>query len=216
MQRRTLSKQSLQGQVIAKLTSEICISKVSSNSRLTEAGKQATTSDSHSQTCLQTLFFSFRSPYLWWDNNQTKPASWKTYWNCIAFELGTLCGFCFVMFWFILFFPFDETTTEQHLRHLPQDWRLRDEHQNCIWTWRFFFYFLLYLFFYFYFYIFFLIYLFFIFIFIFLFSILSLFLCLFSLRLISTVSLPVYIFETFLFVSLFVFFYLFICFSLFL
>jgi hypothetical protein len=38
--------------------------------------------------------------------------------------------FCFVQFCSILFFPFDETTTEQHLRQHLQDWRLRDEHQN--------------------------------------------------------------------------------------
>jgi hypothetical protein len=44
--------------VSAKLTSEICINNASSNSRLTAAGKQATAADSHSQTCLQTLFFS--------------------------------------------------------------------------------------------------------------------------------------------------------------
>jgi hypothetical protein len=57
MPRRTLSKQSLWGQVSVKLTPEIFINKASSNSRLTAAGKQATASDSHSQTCLQILFF---------------------------------------------------------------------------------------------------------------------------------------------------------------
>jgi hypothetical protein len=47
-------------------------------------------------------FFSL-SPYLWWENNRTTPACWKTYWNCIAFELGTLCG---LFFWcsFVLFY----------------------------------------------------------------------------------------------------------------
>jgi hypothetical protein len=59
--RRTLSKQSLQGHVSVKLTPEICINKASSNSRLTAAGRQAAASESHSQTRLQTLFFS---PYL--------------------------------------------------------------------------------------------------------------------------------------------------------
>jgi hypothetical protein len=40
--------------------------------------------------------------------------------------------------------PFDETTTEQHLRHHLQDWRLRWIPKllrlklHCIWTWRFF------------------------------------------------------------------------------
>jgi hypothetical protein len=37
--RRTLSKQSLQGQESVKLTPEICINKASSNSRLTAAGR---------------------------------------------------------------------------------------------------------------------------------------------------------------------------------
>jgi hypothetical protein len=44
--------------VNAKLTSEICIKKASSNSRLTAVGRQATATDSYSQTCLQTVFFS--------------------------------------------------------------------------------------------------------------------------------------------------------------
>jgi hypothetical protein len=58
---RTLSEQSLQGQVSAKLTPEICINNAASNSRLTAAGGQATAADSQSQTCLQTLFFFFLS-----------------------------------------------------------------------------------------------------------------------------------------------------------
>jgi hypothetical protein len=51
--------------------------------------------------------------------------------------------------------PFDETTTEQHLRHHLQEWRLRQTPKllrlklHCIWTWRFFFYFLLFILFYF-------------------------------------------------------------------
>jgi hypothetical protein len=57
--RRTLSKQSLQSQGSVKLNPEICINNAASNSRLTAAGRQATTTDSHSQTCLQTFFFSF-------------------------------------------------------------------------------------------------------------------------------------------------------------
>jgi hypothetical protein len=40
-----------------KFTPEIFINNASSNSRLTAAGRQATAADSHSQTCLQTLFF---------------------------------------------------------------------------------------------------------------------------------------------------------------
>jgi hypothetical protein len=48
----------------------------------------------------------FFSPYLWWENKRITPACWKTYWNCIAFELGTLGGFlcvcvCVVLFYFM-------------------------------------------------------------------------------------------------------------------
>jgi hypothetical protein len=59
MHRRTLSKQSLQGQVNAKLNPEICKINTSSNSRLKAAGRQATAVDSHSQNCIQTLLFFF-------------------------------------------------------------------------------------------------------------------------------------------------------------
>jgi hypothetical protein len=83
--------------VSVKLTPDICINKASSNSRLTAVGRWATASDRHSQNC-QTLF----SFFLWLDNNWTTPAWWKTYWNCIAFELGTHC--CF--FYFVLFLWF--------------------------------------------------------------------------------------------------------------
>jgi hypothetical protein len=111
--RRTLSKQSLRSQVSVKLAPEICINNTSSNSR--GSGQASHSPRYHLQNCLETLFFF--SPYLWWDNNLTTPACWKTYWNCIAIELGTLCGIFFVCVQFcsILCFPFDETTTEQHL-----------------------------------------------------------------------------------------------------
>jgi hypothetical protein len=39
MPKRTVSKQSLRGQVSVKLTPEICINKASSNSRLTAVGR---------------------------------------------------------------------------------------------------------------------------------------------------------------------------------
>jgi hypothetical protein len=53
-----VSKQSLKGQVSAKLSPEICINNASSNRRLTAAGRQVTAADSNSQNCLQTLYFS--------------------------------------------------------------------------------------------------------------------------------------------------------------
>jgi hypothetical protein len=58
MHRRTLSKQSLRGQVSAKLTPEICINNATSNSRLTAAGRQATASDTIHRTVSRLFFFS--------------------------------------------------------------------------------------------------------------------------------------------------------------
>jgi hypothetical protein len=47
----------------------------------------------------------FVSPYLSWEKNWTTPACWKTYWKCIAFEVGTLCGIilcvCADLFYFM-------------------------------------------------------------------------------------------------------------------
>jgi hypothetical protein len=57
-----LSKQRLQGQVSAKLTSKICINNASNNSRLTAAGRQVTAADTILRT-VSRLFFSL-FPYL--------------------------------------------------------------------------------------------------------------------------------------------------------
>jgi hypothetical protein len=54
---RTLSKQSLQGEVSVKLTPEICINNASSNSRLTAAGRQATAADTIHRTVSRLFFF---------------------------------------------------------------------------------------------------------------------------------------------------------------
>jgi hypothetical protein len=61
MHRRNQSKQSLQGQVSAKLTPEICINNASSNSRLTAAVRQATVADTILRTVSRLFFFSFVS-----------------------------------------------------------------------------------------------------------------------------------------------------------
>jgi hypothetical protein len=61
MHRRNLSKQSLQGQVSAKLTPEICINNASSNSRLTATGRQATVADTILRTVSRLFFFFFVS-----------------------------------------------------------------------------------------------------------------------------------------------------------
>jgi hypothetical protein len=134
--------------VCVKLTPEICINKASSNSRLTAVGRWATASDSHSQNCLQTLFIF--SPFLWLDNNQTTPACWKTYWNCIAFELRTLCGvfFCFVLLcfaWFGFFSPLMRQKqnyfwdTISRIGGWGTNTKIIKTEIYCIRTWRFFF-----------------------------------------------------------------------------
>jgi hypothetical protein len=95
-------------------------------------GRQATATDSHSQNCLQTLFF-FSLPTFDEKTTELHLHAEKLTEIVLHLNLGHLVGFClfcFVRFCSILFFPFDETTTEQHLRHHLQDWRLRDEHQN--------------------------------------------------------------------------------------
>jgi hypothetical protein len=88
----------------AKVTPEICIYNASSNSRLTAAGRQATAADTILRTASRLFIFFSLSPYLLWENNQITPASWKTYWNCIAFEHGTLGGVFFVRICVVLFY----------------------------------------------------------------------------------------------------------------
>jgi hypothetical protein len=131
--------------VSVTLTPEIYINKASSNSRLTAVGRWATASDRHSQNYLQTLF----SPFLWWHNNRTTPGCWKTYWNCIAFEFGTLCGaflYCFVLFGFFhLWWDNNRTTSETPSPGLEAEGltpKLLKLILNCIWTWRIFYFFI--------------------------------------------------------------------------
>jgi hypothetical protein len=98
--RRTLSKQSLQGQESVKLTPEICINKASSNSRLTAAVRRAAAPDSHSQNCLQT-FFSLST----FDETTTKvhlhAEKLTEAFFVLYFNLGHFVGFfCFVLFCF--------------------------------------------------------------------------------------------------------------------
>jgi hypothetical protein len=107
----------------AKLTAEICINNASSYSRLTAVARQATAADSHSQNCLQTLFYF---SLLTFDEKTTEIHlhAEKLTETVLHLNLGNFVGF------FFLCYPFDETTTEQHLRQHLQDWRLRYEHQN--------------------------------------------------------------------------------------
>jgi hypothetical protein len=81
--------------VSAKLTPEICINKASSNSKLKAAGRQATAADSHSQNCLQTLFFL--SPYLYEKTTKLHLHAEKCTETVLHLNLGHLMGFfCFV------------------------------------------------------------------------------------------------------------------------
>jgi hypothetical protein len=96
MHRRTLSKQSLQGQVSVRLTSEICINNASSSSRLTAAGRQATATDSHSQNCLQTLFFSL--PTFDETTTELQLHAEKLTETVLHLNLGHFVVFCLVWF----------------------------------------------------------------------------------------------------------------------
>jgi hypothetical protein len=100
--RRTLSKQSLQGQVSVKLTPEICINKASSNSRLTAAGRQATASESHSQNCLQTLFFTL--PAFDETTTELRLHAEKLTETVLHLNLGHFVGVFFVLCSFVLFY----------------------------------------------------------------------------------------------------------------
>jgi hypothetical protein len=138
-----LSKQSLKGQVSVKLTPEICINNASSNSRLTAAGRWATASDSHSQTCLQAIFFFFflSLPLMRQQLNYTCMLKNLLKLHCI-WTWDTL--WCFGFFCFLFLFPLrwdnDRTTSETPSPGLeaegltPKLLRLK---LYCIWTWRF-------------------------------------------------------------------------------
>jgi hypothetical protein len=87
--------------VSVKLTPEICINKTSSNSRLTAAGRWPTASGSHSQNCLQSLFFL---PTFDETTTELHPHAEKHMETVLYLNLGHFVGFfCFVLFGFILF-----------------------------------------------------------------------------------------------------------------
>jgi hypothetical protein len=144
MHRRTLSKQSLQGQVSANLTPKICINNASSNSRLTAADSQATVADTILRTVSRLLFF-FSLPFMRQQPNYTCMLKNLLKLYCI-WTWDTL--WCFILFglvWFG-FFPLwwnnNRTTSETPSPGLeaegltPKLLRLK---LYCIWTWRFFF-----------------------------------------------------------------------------
>jgi hypothetical protein len=102
--RRTLSKQSLQGQVSAKLTPEICINNTSSNSRLIAAGRQATATDTIPEL---SSFFFFSLPTF--DETTTKLHlhAEKLTETVLQLNLGHFVGFfvLFCVFFLFVCFP---------------------------------------------------------------------------------------------------------------
>jgi hypothetical protein len=136
--------------VSAKLTPEICINNASSNQQVDSTRQACHNHRYHSQNCLSRhFFFSLSLPLMRKQLNYTCMLknlrklyciwSWDTLW--VFF-----CFFVFVQFCSILCVPIDKTTTEQHLWHHLQDWRLRQTPKllrlklHFIWTWRFLFF----------------------------------------------------------------------------
>jgi hypothetical protein len=118
MHRRTLSKQSLQGQVSVKLIPEISINNASSKSRLTAADRQ----DTFTELSPDSLFF-FSPPTFDEKTTELHLHAEKLTETVLHLNLGHFVGFLCVCVQFCstLCIPFDETTTEQHLRHDLQD-----------------------------------------------------------------------------------------------
>jgi hypothetical protein len=102
--RRTLRKQSLWGQVSAKLTPEICINNTSSNSRLTAAGRQATATDNILRTISRLFFFSL--PTFAETTTKLHLHAEKLTETVLHLNLGHFVGFffCFVLCGFVLLY----------------------------------------------------------------------------------------------------------------
>jgi hypothetical protein len=102
--RRTLSKQSLQGLVSAKLTPEICINNASSNSRLTAVGRQATAADTIHRPVSRLFFFSLPT----FDEKTTELHlhAEKLTETVLHLNLGHFVGFVFWLFFCAVLFYF--------------------------------------------------------------------------------------------------------------
>jgi hypothetical protein len=131
----------------AKFTTEICINNASSYSRLTAAGRQSTAADSHSQTWLQTLFFSLSLPLMRKQLNYT----------CMLKNLlKRYCISTWDNLWICLFFLFFFSYVTPLMRQLQNNiwgtisriggWGTKPKllrlKLHCIWTSRVFFYFI--------------------------------------------------------------------------
>jgi hypothetical protein len=81
--------------------------------------------------------------FLWCDNNRTRTGSWRTNWNCIAFELGI---FLLAYSLFFVFSPlmrkrqnyFSDTEKSSVLEAEGLTPKLLRLQLYCIWTWGFF------------------------------------------------------------------------------
>jgi hypothetical protein len=158
MPRRTLSKQSLQGQVSAKLTLEICINNASSNSRLTAAGRQDTAADTIHRPVSRLFFFLlFSLPLMREQPNYTCilknllklycTRTWDSLWGFFLFSV-VLFYFVFSSI-FTLWWDNHRTTSEAPSPGLEAEGRtpkLLRLKLYCIWTWRFFIFLFTYLF----------------------------------------------------------------------
>jgi hypothetical protein len=131
--------------VSAELTPEICINKASSNSRLSAAGRQAIAADSHSQNCLQILFFFFSLslPLMRQQLNYTCMLKNLLKFYCIwTWDTLWVFLFCVILFYFIfpLWWDNHRTTSGAPSPGLEtEEWtpKLLRLKLYCIWTWRF-------------------------------------------------------------------------------
>jgi hypothetical protein len=124
--RRTLSKQSLRGQVSVKLTLEICINNISSNSSWQQwAGEPQPQIAIHRPVSRLPFFL----PTFDETTTELHLHTEKLTETVLHLNLGHFVVFFFlfcVVLFGLVFFPFDKTMTELLLRHHLQNWRLRD------------------------------------------------------------------------------------------
>jgi hypothetical protein len=149
--RRTLSKQSLQGQVSIKFTPEICINKASSNSRLTHWAGKPQPQIPFSELSPDSFFFPLSLPLMREQPNYTCMLKNLLKLYCIL-TWDTLGSFFFILFCKLLFYfgfsrllplwwdshrtiseaPYPEMDGEGQT---PKLLRLK---RYWIWTWRFY------------------------------------------------------------------------------
>jgi hypothetical protein len=90
--------------VNAKLTPEICINNITSNSRLTAAGRKATAADTILRTVSRHFFFSLFLPTFDERTTELHLHAEKLTETVLHLNLGHLVGFCFVRVCVVLFY----------------------------------------------------------------------------------------------------------------